>query len=99
MIVKQTIGPALSIFTCLALIFVIWKRCRLSNWLLLLLPVGPVYTISAIDYFAHDFSHSVFNECSSIYGSVITLLSTLCGLLILIAFVVHVRTSAYHGEQ
>lgn len=99
MIVRQSIGPALSIFTCLALIFLMRMRRRLSYWLLPLLPIGPLYTISRSSVCSHEFSHTVFKECSSFYGTVIESLSALCGLLMFFAFVVRVYTGANQYGQ
>jgi hypothetical protein len=99
MIVKQSIGPALTIFTCLALIFLMRIRRRWSYWLFPLLPIGPLYIISHSSVCSHEFSHTVFEECSSFYGTVIESLSALCGLLMLLAFVVRVYTGANQYGQ
>lgn len=74
---EQIIGPAYTLLLSSALITVVLLRKHLVWWFWLTVLVGPLYTAQAVGGLSHDFSHTVFKECSGIYGSWITVLSTL----------------------
>jgi hypothetical protein len=65
----QLVGPVYTLLLSSVLIGLIMLRKRLSWWLWLAALVGPIHTARAVGGFRHDFSHTVFQECSGIYGT------------------------------
>jgi hypothetical protein len=66
---EQWVGPVytlLVVLPCGTLSLVGKKRIPWWSWLLGM--VGPIYTVFAASGISHDFSHTLFQECSGIYG-------------------------------
>jgi hypothetical protein len=66
---EQLVGPIytlLVVLPCAAMSLVGRKHIPGGSWLLGL--AGPVYTVFAAGGISHDFSHTLFQECSGIYG-------------------------------
>ena len=83
----QLVGPGYTFLLSSVLVGLVILRKRLSWWLWLAALVGPIYTASAVGGLSHDFSHTVFQECSGIYGTWISGLCILGGAsLVVLAY-------------
>lgn len=71
LLAPQLPGPIFTLLTSSAFLLAVIFRKRLPWWLWLVPLLGVVYTRQAVrgTGLSHDFSHTVFNECSSIYGT------------------------------
>lgn len=69
-LIKQTVGPVYTLLVVLpcAVLSLVSKK-RIPWWLWLLGVLGPVYTVSRAQMVAHEFSHTLFRECSDVYGA------------------------------
>lgn len=72
---EQLAGPVFTFLLSSALVALVILRKRLGWWMWLAALIGPIYTARAVGGLSHDFSHTVFRECSGIYG---TWISGLC---------------------
>lgn len=63
----QLVGPAFTLLFSSALMVLLGRK-RLKWWLWFVALVGPLYTVRAASIVAHDFSHTVFDECGGVYG-------------------------------
>jgi len=85
LLAPQLIGPVFTLLASLALLLTVIFRKHLPWWLWLIPLLGPPFTVHVVreSGVSHDFSHTVFNECSSIYGTWITSASTIAGAALL----------------
>ena len=76
----QLIGPLFSVVLCCVLLWSFVIRKLFPWWIAAIGLIGSIYTPFAVGPCSHDFSHTVFSECSDIYVFVIGWLSALSGL-------------------
>jgi hypothetical protein len=62
----QIVGPGYTFLLSSWLTMMVFLDKRVSWWVWLTALVGPLYTALSVGGLSHDFSHSVFNECSVI---------------------------------
>jgi hypothetical protein len=94
----QIVGPGYTLVLSTWFIIIVFLDKRVSWWIWLIALVGPIYTALAVGGLSHDFSHSVFKECSGIYGTWITGLSIL-GVVSLVSLAVLTRYSLRSFQQ
>jgi len=86
----QIVGPTYTLLLSSWFTIMVFLDKRVAWWIWLTVLVGPIYTALAVGGLSHDFSHSVFNECSGIYG---TWIAGLCligvTLLVSLALLTH----------
>ena len=76
----QLVGPLLTAALCILLLWSFGRKKILPWWIAAIGLVGSIYTPLAVGPCSHDFSHTVFSECSDIYVYVIGWLSAFSGL-------------------
>ena len=82
----QVVGPGFTLLVTGSLFVLVILRRRVAWWMWLTVLIGPIYTAHAVGGLSHDFSHTVFNRCGSIYGNCIVVFCILSGAsLILLA--------------
>jgi len=74
----QIVGPSYTFLLSGWFTIMVFLHKRVAWWVWLTVLVGPIYTSLAVGGLSHDFSHSVFKECSGIYGTWITGLCIVC---------------------
>lgn len=79
----QLMGPIFTLLFSALLLMTIHFRKRMAWWIGLISGVGPIYTTMAVGGLSHDFSHTVFKQCSEIYGQFIEWFSISSGVLII----------------
>ncbi len=93
---EQMAGPVLMILVT-ASMFVLILRQREIHWLIGLLGlIGVVYAGRSSAAVSHDFSHTVFHECSYVYGNTISWACTAVGLSFVLICILNRR--CFHPE-
>lgn len=100
---SQLVGPVFTVAFCIVLLWSFSHRKYFPWWIASVGLLGSIYPPLAVGSRSHDFSHSVFAECSNVYGSVIGWLCVLSGLtygaVCLIMRAEQVRKRTKHAEQ
>ncbi len=97
---EQVVGPVYTLLLSSIFIMLLFLRKRLIWWLWLTVLLGPIYTVRAVGGRGHDFSHTVFQECSGIYGTWILGLSLLGSVsLILLAILTRFWGDSNHPRS
>ena len=81
LLADQLVGPVFTLLYSSSLM-VLLSRKRIKWWLWVIALIGPAYTARAASAVSHDFSHTVFDECSEIYGIWLGWICTLSGVLL-----------------
>jgi hypothetical protein len=76
----QLVGPLFTIALCSLLLWSFARKKILPWWIAAIGLIGSIYAPFAVGPCSHDFSHTVFSECSDIYVYVIGWLSAVSGL-------------------
>ena len=76
----QLVGPLFAVAICSLLLWSFARAKIVPWWIAAFGLIGQIYTPFAVGPCSHDFSHTVFSECSDIYVYVIGWLSALSGL-------------------
>jgi hypothetical protein len=91
----QIVGPSYTLVLSSWFTIMVFLDKRVSWWVWLTALVGPIYTSLAVGGLSHDFSHSVFKECSGIYG---TWIDGLC-ILGIVSLVILAVLTRYSGRS
>lgn len=91
----QIVGPGYTLLLSSWFTINVFLDKRISWWVWLTALVGPIYTELAVGGLSHDFSHSVFKECSGIYG---TWIAGLC-ILGIVSLVLLAVLTRYTGRS
>jgi hypothetical protein len=88
LLVKQLTGPVFLFLVAGWILVSTFRRKRLPLWQIGLTALGVIYTMYAVGGCSHDFSHTVFHECSDIYGIFIGGFALSSGACLIAALVV-----------
>ena len=101
----QLVGPLFTILLSSTLLILASLHERLVWWLWLVVLAGPAHTAFAVGGLRHDFRHTVFGECSGIYGTWIDVLCVLGAASIFLLAIVtrrgadRLEISGHQAEQ
>ena len=96
----QLVGPIFTLAFLGFLLLSIARNIDFPWWITALGLIGPIYSRHAVGSCSHDFSHTVFSECSETYGDVIGWLCVVSGIaLIAISILMRADQNRHRSTQ